>query len=332
MSIALLAWALVTPPVAAQTQQSAKVARIGFLVSTVPVADQSVLAAERTIQAFRRGLRDLGYVEGRNIVIEFRSAEGNLERFPALVAELIALHVDVIVAPPTPAALAARQATRTIPVVFIGAADPVNDGLVTSLARPGGNVTGLSVVAPELAGKRLEQLKLAVPTVSRVGVLWHPGGSGERTEKEMLQATERAAKGLGLRLQRFEASSSEGIERAFQDMTGARAGGVVVHGSVLLFNQRRRLADLALKHRLPSVYPSSFYVESGGLMSYGPDFTDSFRRAATYVDRLLKGAKAGDLPVEQPTKFELVINLKTAKMMGLTIPQSVLQRADHVVE
>ena len=234
--------------------------------------------------------------------------------------------------PGTPAALAAKQATRTLPIVFAAAADPVTNGLVTSLARPGGNVTGLSNLTPELVGKCLELLKQAVPGVSRVAVLWQPGGLGERTEKDMLKEAEVAARALGVRLQFVEARGPADFDRAFSDMTRARAGALTVLPSTMFIIERRRLVDLAAKNRLPAVYPLREYVDAGGLMSYGPNLADLFRRAATYVDKILKGAKPADLPVEQPTKFELVINLKTAKALGLTIPQSLLQRADQVIE
>ena len=283
-------------------------------------------------EAFRQGLRDLGYVEGRNLVIEYRDAEGKVERLPALAAELVALKVDVIVASGTLAALAAKQATRTLPIVFSPAADPVASGLVTSLARPGGNVTGLSLLNSELVGKWLEQLKQAIPGVSRVAVLWQPGAFGERTEKDMLKGAEVAARALGVQLQFVEARGPEDFDRAFSDMTRARAGALTVLGSTMFVSERRRLVDLAAKNRLPAVYNVREFVDAGGLMSYGPNLADLFRRAATYVDKILKGAKPGDLPVEQPTKFELVINLKTAKALGLTIPQSVLVRADEVIQ
>ncbi len=314
-------------PVAAEAQQAAKIARIGFLAG-------NLAAGSHNVEAFRQGLRDLGYVEGRSVVIEYRDAEGKLDRFPALAAELVALKVDVIVAPPTLASLAAQQATRTLPIVFIGSNDPITDGLVTSLARPGGNVTGLSgSLTPELVGKRLELLKQAVPGVSRVAVLWHPGGSGERTDKDMLKAADVAARALGVRLQVVEARGPADFDRAFSDMTRARAGALTVLGSPLFVSERRRLVDLAAKNRLPAMYPvAENYVDAGGLMSYGPSFADLFQRAATYVDKILKGAKPADLPVEQPTKLELVINLKAAKTLGLTIPQSVLGRADHVIQ
>jgi putative ABC transport system substrate-binding protein len=265
-------------------------------------------------------------------VIEHRFAEGKLERLPALAAELVALKVDVIVAASTPAAVAAKQATGTLPIVFVGAFDPVTDGLVTSLARPGGNVTGLSILTTELVGKRLELLTQAVPGVSRVAVLWQPGGLGERTEKDVLKAAEVAARALGVRLQFVEARGPAELDRAFSEMTRARAGALSVLPSTMFFVERKRLVDLAAKNRLPAVYPYGEGVNAGGLMSYAPHLADMYRRVATYVDKILKGAKPGDLPVEQPTKFELVINLKTAKALGLTIPPSVLGRADHVVE
>jgi putative tryptophan/tyrosine transport system substrate-binding protein len=311
----------------AEAQQAGKVARIGWLAL-------NLAAAPHMPEAFRQGLRDLGYVEGRNFVIEYRGAEGKPERLPALAAELVALKVDVIVAGGgTPGVLAAKQATKTIPIVFAsGASDPVSSGLVTSLARPGGNVTGLTGLGPELVGKVLELLTQAVPGVSRVAALWQPGAFGERTEKDMLKGAEDTGRALGVRLQFVEARGPDDFDRAFSDMTRARAGALTVLGSAMLFNERRRLVDLAAKHRLPAVYPWRDGVDAGGLMSYGPNGPDLFRRAAAYVDKILKGANPADLPVEQPTKFELVINLKTAKALGLTIPPPVLGRADHVIE
>jgi len=320
----ILALSLLAAPLAAQ--QAAKIARIGYL--TVDMA-----ANPHVREAFLQGLRDLGYVEGRNVVIEYRDAEGKFERLPARVAELVALKVDVIVtAGGTLPALAAKQATKTIPIVFASAPDPVTDGLVTSLARPGGNVTGLSNLAAELVGKRLEQFKQAVPGVSRVAVLWQPGGLGERTEKGMLKGAEVAARALGVRLQFVEARSPADFDRAFTEMTRARADALTVLPSTMLNTERRRLVDLAAKNRLPAVYPWRESVDAGGLMSYGPNLADLFRRAAIYVDKILKGAKPADLPVEQPTKFELVINLKTAKALGITVPHSLLLRADQVIE
>jgi putative tryptophan/tyrosine transport system substrate-binding protein len=316
---------LLTAPLAAEAQQTAKVARIGYLAT-------NLAAVPHLPDAFRQGLRDLGYVEGRTVVIEYREAKGNAERVPALAAELVALKVDVIVASGTPAALATKQATKTIPIVFTAVADAVTSRLVTSLAQPGGNVTGLSVLAPELVGKCLEQLKQAVPGVSRVAVLWQPGAVGEATERDMLKEAEVAARALGVRLQFVEARGPEDFDTAFSEMIRTRAGALTVLTSSMLFGKRRRLVDLAAKNRLPALYPWREGVDAGGLMAYGPNLPDLFRRAATYVDKILKGAKPRDLPVEQPTKFELVVNLKAAKALGLTIPPSVLVRADEIIQ
>ena len=322
----VLTLSVILVPLVVEAQQAAKIAQLGYLGT-----DRA--ASPHLREAFRQGLRDLGYVEGRNLVIEYRYSEGKPEWFAALAAELVALKVDVIVASSTPAALAAKQATRTIPIVLTGAGDPVTSGLVTSLARPGGNVTGLSILSPELVGKRLELLTQAVPGVSHVAVLWQPGGGlGERTEKDMLKGAEVAARALGVRPQFVEARGSADFDRAFSDMTRARAGALTVLPSPMLNNERRRLVDLAAKNRLPAVYPLRVFVDVGGLMSYGANLADMFRRAATYVDKILKGAKPADLPIEEPTKFELVINLKAAKALGLTIPQTLLQRADQVIQ
>ena len=316
---------VVLAPLTAEAQQAAKIARIGYL-------SLNGGAAPHLREAFLHGLRDLGYVEGRNVVIEYRDAEGKSERLPALAAELVALKVDVIVAPGTLAALAAKQATRTLPIVFASAGDPVTDGLVASLARPGGNVTGTSNLILELVGKCLEQLKQAVPGVSRVAALWQPGAMGARAEKDMLKGAEAAARALGARLQFVEARGPADIDRAFSETTTAHADALTVLPSAMFVNERRRLVALAAKNRLPAVYSARDFVDAGGLMSYGSNLADVFRRAATYVDKILKGAKPADLPVEQPTKFELVINLKTAKTLGLTIPPSLLLRADEVIQ
>ena len=312
-------------PLGARAQPAAKVARIGYLTPN--------LAADSHLHdAFRQGLRDLGYVEGRNIVVEYRDGEGKPERLPAYAAELVALNVDVLVATNTPGALAAKQATRTLPIVFAAVGDPVTSGLVTSLPRPGGNVTGTSGRAPDLIGKCLEQLKHAVPGAIRVAVLWQPGAFGERTEKDMLKGAEVAARALGLRPQFFAARGPADFDGVFSEMTRARADALTVLTGAMFISQRRRLVDLAAKNRLPAVYAWREFVDAGGLMAYGPNLADLHRRAATYVDKILRGAKPADLPVEQPTKYELVINMKTAKALGLTIPQSVLLRADHVIE
>jgi len=322
----IAAGALLATPLAADGQQAAKVARIGHL-------SPNLAAGPHLRDAFLQGLRDLGYVEGRNVVIEYRDAEGKLERLPALAAELVALKVDVILADGgTLGPRVAMQATTTIPIVFTSAADPVGSGLVTSLARPGGNVTGLSALGPELVGKRLELLKQAVPGIDRVAVLRGGSTLGERVLKDMLEAADVAARALGVQPQFIEARGPDEFARAFSAMTSARAGALTVLPSNMFVRERRRLVDLAAKNRLPAVYTSREFVDAGGLMSYGAHQPDLFRRAATYVDKILKGAKPGDLPIEQPTKFELVINLKTAKDLGLTIPQSVLARADELIQ
>ena len=319
------AGALLATPLAANGQQ-AKVARIGYLSA-------NLASGPRLRDAFLQGLRDVGYVEGRNVVIEYRDAEARLERVPALAADLVALKVDLIfVAGGTRVTLAAMQATKTIPIVFADVGDPVESGLVSSLARPGGNVTGLSSVGPELVGKRLEVLKQAVPGLDRVAVLWLPGALGERTDKDMLTGVDVAARALGLRLQFVEARSADEFARAFSDMSSAHAGALTVLPSNRFFREHRRLVELAAEKRLPAVYTSREFVDAGGLMSYGANSADLHRRAATYADKILKGAKPGDLPVEQPTKFELVINMNTAKDLGLVIPASVLARADDLIQ
>jgi len=313
--LSTMAGSLLPAPLAAEAQQAAKIARIGYLGFNRAAGDP------RTRETFLQGLRDLGYVEGRNLLIEYRDAAGKTERFPALAAELVALKVDVIVAAGgTLAALAAKQATTTLPIVFAAVGNPVAEGLVTSLARPGGNVTGLSLVQQEIVGKSLELLKQAVPEVSRIALLLKPDAMPDRAKKDRLNAADVAARALGVRLQVVEARGPEDFDRAFSDMTRARAGALAVLATPVFDSERRRLVDLAAKNRLPTVYSYRSYVEAGGLMSYGPDLADSFRRAATYVDKILKGAKPGDLPVEQPTKFELVINLKTACGIGLLAP------------
>ncbi len=327
LSIALAIGMVLTPPAAA-AQQARKVHRIGILLSG-PAEQQPIRAV---LDAFRQGLRELGYVEGQNIVIEYRSTQGRVERFLDLAAELGRLKVDLILAGPTPAASAAKQATSTIPIVAAAMGDPVEDGLVASLARPGGNITGLTYLGPELVAKRLQLLKEAVPGVSRVATLWHPGAYGERTMRGMLKETEVAARALGVQLQLVEVRGPNDFDKAFSAMTRERAGALIQLPSTMFFVEHRRIVDLAAKSRLPAIYETREYVEAGGLMAYGANIPDLFRRAAVYVDKILKGAKPADLPVEQPTKFELVINMKTAKALGLTIPQSMFIRADEVIQ
>ena len=322
----IAAGALLAKPLGADAQQAAKVARIGYL-------SPNRAATPHVRDAFLQGLRDVGYVEGRNVAIEYRDAEGKVERLPTLAAELVALKVDVIVTEnSTLAARVAKQATTTIPIVFTSVGDAVESGLVISLARPGGNGTGLSNLGPELVGKRLELLKQAVPGLDRVAVLWLPGALGERTDKDMLAGADVAARALGVQLQFVEARSADEFARAFSDMSSARAGALTVLPSNRFLREHRRLVELAAEKRLPAVYTSREFVDTGGLMSYGANSADLHRRAATYVDKILKGAKPGDLPVEQPTKFELVINLKTAKDLGLILPPSLLARADELIQ
>ena len=302
----------------AEAQQLKKVARIGVIrpgSSAGPILD-----------SFRQGLRDLGYIEGKNIIVEYRYAEGKLDRLPDLVAEMVRLKPDVIVVGSTRVAEAAKQATSTIPIVVFGG-DIVGAGLVSSLARPGGNITGLTSISPDLSGKRLELLKDVAPKVSRVGILWYPG----RDEDEVKQ-TEIAGRVFGISIQSVQVQSVKDFDRAYAAMKKERANGVIlIQGGFTLF-YRKQLTELAAKNRLPSMCEQSTWTDDGCLMSYGPSQTDRVRRAAVYVDKILKGAKPADLPVEQPTKFELVINLKTAKQIGLMIPQNVLARADRVIQ
>jgi len=309
--------------VGAQAQQAKKVPRIGLLSPFSPSATAI------WHQAFRQGLRDLGWVEGKSISIEYRYAEGKADRLPDLAAELVRLKVDVIVAAVNTDAVAAKKATKTIPIVMASAGDPVALGLVESLARPGGNITGLSQIAPELAGKRLELLKEMVPHLSRVAVLWNPQGT---TSPLSWKESQLPARELGLRLHSIEVRSPNNLDKAIEDATKARAGALAIMPDPLFAGNLKRIADLAAKSRLPSIFHLTEFVDSGGLVAYGVDRPDQFRRAATYVDKILKGAKPADLPVEQPIKFELVINLKTAKQIGLTIPPNVLARADRVIK
>jgi putative tryptophan/tyrosine transport system substrate-binding protein len=304
-----------------EAQQSKKVPRIGYLANSTASAQ----AARR--EAFRQGLRDLGYVEGQNIVIEYRYAEGKSDRLPDLATELVHLKVDVIVAGSTITIQAAKNATKTIPIVMATAGDPVASGFVVSLARPGGNITGLSQMSPELGGKRLELLKEALKKVSVVAVLYDGGASQAVQMKEM----EAAARALGMQLRPVKVEGPNDLETAFSVMTRGHASAFIGVTSSMFFSHRGRIADLAVKSRLPAIYPAREFVETGGLMSYGPNISENHRRAAIYVDKILKGAKPADLPVEQPMKFEFIVNLKTAKQIGVTIPPNVLARADRVI-
>jgi putative ABC transport system substrate-binding protein len=319
----LVAVVLLALGVIADAQQPTKIPRIGHLNTATHFA-----IAER-IEAFRQGLRELGYVEGKNIVIEWRYAEGKLDRLPALAAELVRFKVDVIVTTGPTTTRPAKEATSTIPIVMTQDTDPVGNGFVASLARPGGNITGLSSLAPELSGKRLELLKEIVPRLSRVAILWTSTTPGSA---QALREMERAAGELGVKLQSSDIAGPKAIETAFLAASKGRADAVLVMSSGVLNAQRKQLAELAVKGRLPAIYFRSEFVQDGGLMSYGASFTDMDRRAATYVDKILKGAKPADLPVEQPTKFEFIINLKAAKQIGLTIPPNVLVRADKVIK
>lgn len=313
---------LATAPLA-EAQQQGKVPRIGFLAAPSP----SFFSTR--MNAFREGLYELGHVEGKNIAIESRYAGGKLDRLPALAAELVRLKVDIIVTSSAPGAVAAKNATGTIPVVFVTAGDPVVMGLVTSLARPGGNVTGLTTHAPELSGKRLELLKEVLPRITRVAVLWNPSNPGF---SEMLKEMQAASKAHALQLQSLEVRSLEDFEGTFESITKGDSHAIIVVSDPFLNTHSRLILDLAVKHRLPAMYGGPEVVDAGGLMSYGPGFSDQYRRAATYVDKILRGTKPAELPVERPMKFELVINLKTAKQIGLTIPESVLYRVDRVIK
>ena len=325
MLIVTLWVALLAAPFAVEAQPAGRVPRVGYL-SPLSGSDPQV---QRSLDVFRQALRELGHVEGQSVAIEYRFAEGKYERLPDLATELVHLKVDVIVATTgVPPVQAAQRATKTIPIIMIGPADPVAAGLVASLPRPGGNITGLAVISHELVGKELELLREVVPKVSTVGVLWNPTNPGNVTQ---LRGAEAAARTLGMRVQPVEARSPGEIDRAFMAMTREGAGALLVLLDAVLLEQRGMIADLAAKNRLPAIYPQKEYVDVGGLMSYGVSIVDLYRRTATYVDKILKGARPADLPVQQPTKFELVINLKTAKQIGLTIPPNVLARAERVI-
>ena len=318
LGVAALAWAG-----AVRAQAPSTLRRIGMLSGFSPSGYAP------SYQAFRLGLRDLGWVEGKNISIEYRHAEGRHDRLPELAADLVRLKVDVIVTAATSDALAAQRATKAIPIVMVAAGNPVANGLVESLARPGGNVTGLSQMLQEVSGKRLELLKEMVPKLSRVAVLWNPNSASATLNWEENQ---QPARQLGIQLHSLEVRSPNELDKAFEAATRARADALAILPDPVISTNLERIVDFAAKSRLPSIYQRSEFADDGGLVAYGPDFADLFRRAAIYVDKILKGTKPGDLPVDQPTKLELVVNLKTAKAIGITIPQSVLFRADKVIE
>jgi putative ABC transport system substrate-binding protein len=314
-------------PLAARAQQAGKVPRIGYMVTgSLESPDQRIL-----LDAFRQGLHEHGYVEGQNVVIDYRAADGKIDRFPEVARALVRLSPDLIWAPNTPAARAAKQVTTTIPIVVPVMGDPVSDGLVASLARPGGNVTGMTFLGPELAAKRLELLKEALPGISHVAALWHPGAYGEPTMREMMRNIEAAAGALRVQLRLVEVREAADFARAFSTRAAERTDALFILPSPMLFTERRQIVDLAARHRLPSIAMAREFVELGGLMAYGASITDLNRRAGDYVDRILRGTKPADLPVEQPTKYELVINLKAAKALGLTVPPALLFQADEVL-
>ena len=319
----ILSALLVVLCASADAQQTIKIPRIGYVSGTGTSSDQGPY-----VEALRQGLRNLGYVEGKNFVIEYRGAEGNLERIQDLVNDLVQIKVDVIVAPVPGAIRAAKQASKTIPIVMVTGIDPVANGWVASLARPGGNITGIATLTQDLNGKRLELLTEVVPRLSHVAVLWIPDPASTVNFKEY----EAAARALKVQLQSLEQrSEAPDIEAAFKTAVKDRAGAVIVITTAALFIKQKQIADLAMKRRLPTMFQGSTWVDSGGLMSYSTNDVDALHRAAKYVDKILKGAKPADLPVEQPTKYEMVINLKTAQQIGLTIPQKVLVRADRVI-
>ena len=318
LALSILSW---SPP--AQAQQPKKVPRVGFLGNSTTALEANLIGP------FREGLRDLGYVEGKNILIEYRWAEGKYERFPALIAELIASKIEVIVTAGTPASLAVKKATTSIPLVMIAVGDPIGTGLIASLAHPGGNITGLTSIAVDLEGKRLELLREVIPKLSHIAVLWNPASPFQVVSEKELQA---AAQVMRIKVLSLGVQVQEQFDNAFATIRRERPGALLVLADRLFLHNRARIMDFAVQNRLPGVHAYVELVEAGGLMSYGPSYADMHRRAATYVDKILKGRKPADLPVEQPTKFELVINLKAAKQIGVTIPQSVLYRADKVIK
>ena len=321
--LASLSLSVLAAPLAAEAQQPVKLPRIGVLFASTPAATSHLL------DGLRQGLREHGYVEGQHIILERRYGQAGTERMSDVAAELVRLKVDVLVAATDPATAALRQQTQTIPIVMANGTDPVGTGFVASLARPGGNVTGLSALSPELSGKRLGLLREVVPGLSRVAIIWNPDVRGALFD---YKETEAAARSLRLQLQSVEVSRSEDLDRAFSAVTNQRAQALIVQTpNPVLFANRSQIASFAQRTRLPSMYGQKEFADAGGLITYGPNTADMWRRAATYVDKILKGVKPEDLPVQQPTKFELVINLKTAKALGLTVPQSVLVRADEII-
>ena len=321
---ALGASTLAAPLASFAQKKPAKVYRIGVLVPSTPGAGAHYQ------EAFKQALRELGYVEGQNIIVERRYGEGRIEQFSAFAAELVRIKVDVILTATDAGIAAVKQETQTIPIVMTGGSDPVGTGFVVSLARPGGNVTGLSTMSPQLSAKRLELLKEVVPGIGRVAFLWNPDMRGTLLD---YNETAGASRTLRLQLQSVELRRAEDLDRAFSAISSQRAQGLIVQTpNPVLFSSRGTIVNFAQKNRLPAIYGQTVYADDGGLMSYGVNVADSWRRAATYVDKILKGAKPADLPVEQPTKFELVVNMKTAKALGLTFPQTILLRADRVIE
>ncbi len=318
----LVAVAAACPPVDAQ--RAPKAAKIGLLNPSTPAATAHFL------EAFRQGLRELGHVEGKTFILELRYGEGRAERLPDLARELVSLKVDVIVTATDPAIAAVKQQTQTVPIVMANSTDPVGTGFVASLASPGGNITGLSRDLPELSGKRMELLREAVPRLSRVAFIWNPGVAGTALE---YKETEGAARSLRLQLQSVEVRRADDLDRAFSTVTKGRAQALILAGAnPVLFANQGQIVSFARRNRLPSIYPIKEFVDAGGLMSYGASNADQWRRAATFVDKILKGRKPADLPVEQPTRFELVINMKTAKALGITFPPTILIRADQVIQ
>ena len=321
--ITLLSGIVAAWPLAARAQQPAKIPRIGFLGNSTATMEANLIGP------LRDGLRELGYEEGRNVIIEFRWANGKYDQFPALVAELLAAKVDVIITAGTPATLAIKKATSTVPLVFIAVGDPVGTGVVPNLGRPGGNITGLSSIAPDLEGKRLELLREVVPKLSHVAFFLNPANAFHTASMRQARV---AAQSLGIKLQPMEVNKSEQLDGAFASIVKEKPDALLILADRVFLHNRKRMMEFAIQQRLPSVNAYRELVEAGGLISYGPSYEDMHRRAAVYVDKILKGTKPADLPIEQPTKFTLLINLKTAKTLGLTVPPTLVARADELIE